>query len=310
MVARHCAQVIGDNAGVTTHPAKARAGADALPAELASVAIAVAERAAAHVRERRPQIFGAHATADRDVVTTKSAPTDPVTVADTEAEEVIRAELAARRPADAILGEEGGGAREVPTGIRWVVDPIDGTVNFLYGIPAYAVSVAAQLDGQSIAGAVVDVARGVTYHASRGGGAFRTDVTGTIALSASRATDPALALVATGFAYSAQRRHEQASIVAALLPQVRDIRRIGAAAIDLCLVAEGAVDAHYEHGLSPWDWAAGALIAAEAGAVVRTPSAGSRADEGDVTLAVAPALAPRLLEVLAACGALDALPLD
>ncbi len=241
-------------------------------------------------------------------VRTKSAPTDPVTVADTEAEEVIRAELARIRPGDAVLGEEGGGEREVPAGVRWVVDPIDGTVNFLYGIPAYAVSVAAQLDGHSIAGAVVDVARDVTYRAALGGGAFRTDSTGTVALAASAAVEPALALVATGFAYSAQRRREQARILGELLPRVRDIRRIGAAALDLCFVAEGAVDAHYEHGLSPWDWAAGALIAAEAGASVITPSSGSRAEAGEVTVAIAPGLAPALLAVLNDCGGLDALP--
>ena len=281
-----------------------------LPAELVEVAIAVATRAAAHVRSRRPELFGAAAPADGRAVRTKSAPTDPVTVADTESEELIRAEPARLRPGDDILGEGGGGARDVPSGIRWVVDPIDGTVNFLYGIPAYAVSIAAQLDGRSIAGAVVDVARGVTYHAMAGGGAFRTDSTGTSVLSTSAASDPALALVATGFAYSPDRRRQQARILCELLPRVRDIRRIGAAALDLCLVAAGAVDAHYEHGLSPWDWAAGALIAAEAGAVVVTPPARSRADAGDVTVAIAPGLAGPLRALLAECGALEPLPLD
>ncbi|WP_228460777.1 inositol monophosphatase family protein [Gordonia crocea] len=292
---------------MSTSPAKP-IGPDWTPAQLVEVAVAVAETAADHVRRRRPELF-ANGAANRGVVQTKSAPTDPVTVADTESEDVIRAELAQRRPGDAVLGEEGGGDREAPSGIRWVVDPIDGTVNFLYGIPAYAVSVAAQVDGRSVAGAVVDVARGVTYHASLGGGAFRTDASGTMALSASAATDPALALVATGFAYSAQRRREQARILCDLLPAVRDIRRIGAAAIDLCLVAEGSVDAHYEHGLSPWDWAAGALIAAEAGAVVITPSADSRSDAGDVTVAIAPGLADPLRAVLDGCGALAPLPL-
>ncbi|MFT4199644.1 inositol monophosphatase family protein [Gordonia sp. (in: high G+C Gram-positive bacteria)] len=284
-----------------------------LPGELASVAVSVAERAAAHVRARRPELFGPH-TADgpnpHDAVRTKSNPTDPVTVADTESEDVIRAELARLRPGDAVLGEEGGGDREVPTGIRWVVDPIDGTVNFLYGIPAYAVSVAAQLDGRSIAGAVVDVARAVTYHAALGRGAHRTDAHGTRAMSASAAHDPALALVATGFAYSARRRADQAAVLSRLLPRVRDIRRIGAAALDLCLVADGAVDAHYEHGLSPWDWAAGALIAAEAGAVVLTPPAESRSDAGDVTLAMAPGLAEPLRVLLHEAGALDPMPLS
>lgn len=294
---------------MTTPPGKRPHPIDEQAAGLAEVAIEVAQRAAAHVRSRRPELFGAAAGPAADAIRTKSAPTDPVTIADTEAEEVIRDELARLRPGDDILGEEGGGTREVPPGIRWVVDPIDGTVNFLYGIPAYAVSVAAQIDGRSVAGAVVDVARERTYHAAAGAGAFVTDAQGTVALHASAATDPALALVATGFAYSAQRRREQARILAGLLPRVRDIRRIGAAALDLCLVAEGAVDAHYEHGLSPWDWAAGGLIAAEAGALVITPSAGSRADAGDVTVAIAPALAQPLREVLADCGALDPLPI-
>ncbi|QKT07456.1 inositol monophosphatase [Gordonia sp. X0973] len=279
--------------------------------ELAEVAVAVAERAADHVRSRRAELFGPAANAPaEDVVRTKSAPTDPVTVADTESEEVIRAELARLRPADTILGEEGGGATEVPDGIRWVVDPIDGTVNFLYGIPAYAVSVAAQLDGRSVAGAVVDVARQVTYHAWAGGGAYRTDASGTSRCRPSAASEPALALVATGFAYSARRRREQARLLQELLPEVRDIRRIGAAALDLCLVAEGAVDAHFEHGLSPWDWAAGGLIAAEAGAVVRTPSPASRADAGDITVAIAPRLADALMGLLDEAGALAPLPID
>ena len=152
--------------------------------------------------------------------------------------------------------------------MRWVVDPIDGTVNFMYGIPAYAVSVAAQVGGRSVAGAVVDVARGIVYGATRGGGAWMSDGTGArTELRCNPVERTELALVATGFGYAAGRRRAQGRIVAELLPRVRDIRRVGAAALDLCMVASGAVDAHYEHGLSPWDWAAGGLIAAEAGAV-------------------------------------------
>lgn len=265
----------------------------------------MAEQAAAHVRRRRPELFGPAGQQPGSVVTTKSTPTDPVTVADTETEELIRELLARARPGEEILGEEAGGSREVPDGVRWVVDPIDGTVNFLYGVPAYAVSVAAQIAGRSVAGAVVDVSRGVTYWASAGGGAFSDAGDGPVRLSANPVDRLELTLVATGFGYEAARRVEQGRIVGSLLPQVRDIRRIGAAALDLCLVAAGAVDAHYEHGLSPWDWAAGGLIAAEAGAVVRTPAPDSWAAEGQITYAVAPQVAERFVGALEALGALD-----
>lgn len=256
--------------------------------DLRSIAVDVAQTAAAHIRRRRPQLFGSD-VADRDAaVSTKSAPTDPVTLADTEAESLIRGELARLRPDDAILGEEEGGSVEVPGGVRWVVDPIDGTVNFLYGVPAYAVSIAAQIDGVSVAGAVVDVARDVVYHAAVGAGAVREDPGEVITLRCNAIHDLDIALVATGFGYAADLRRAQGRVVAELLPQVRDIRRIGSAALDLCMVASGQVDIHYEHGLSPWDWAAGSLIAAEAGARVITPSAQSRSADRAVTVAAAP----------------------
>ncbi len=250
-------------------------------------------------------------TAD-DAVSSKSTPTDPVTVADTETEILIRDLLHRERPSDEVLGEEAGGSVAVPSGVRWVVDPIDGTVNFLYGIPAYAVSVAAQVDGRSVAGAVVDVARGVTYWAAEGEGAWAVGLGGekddAVRLSCNPITDVGLALVATGFAYSQERRTRQGALIGALLPQVRDIRRVGAAAIDLCMVASGAVDAHVEHGLSPWDWAAGGLIAAEAGARVVLPPADSRADDGHATIAAAPGIADAFIATLDQIGACDALP--
>lgn len=272
----------------------------------------MAQLAADHVRRRRPELFSATGEAAADgptVVRTKSTPTDPVTLADTETETLIRQLLGQRRPADTMLGEEGGGSLDVPDGVRWVVDPIDGTVNFMYGIPAYAVSVAAQIDGVSVAGAVVDVARETTYVAALGNGATVIGPDGRREpLRASAASDVSLALVATGFAYDQGRRTQQADLIAKLLPQIRDIRRVGAAALDLCMVASGAVDAHIEHGLSPWDWAAGGLIAAEAGAVVTLPPAESRADDGYATIAIAPALADAMYATLDGIGALADLP--
>lgn len=279
------------------------------PEVLRRIAVDVAQEAGRHVRRRRPEVFDAGAEAARAAVQSKSTATDPVTVVDTEAERVIRNRLFALRPHDAVLGEEGGGDTAVPSGVRWVLDPIDGTVNFLYGIPAYSVSVAAQIDGVSVAGAVVDVVADRTYAASRGGGAWCSDHGGDwAALRANAVDDVALALVATGFGYEATRRARQGEIVGALLPAVRDIRRIGSAALDLCMVASGRADAHFEHGLSPWDWAAGSLIAAEAGAHVITPSSDSRSADGQITVAVAPSIGSDFVALLRGIGALDPIP--
>ena len=282
------------------------------PHELTVVAVAVAEEAARHVRARRPEVFGIGVANESvpQAVSTKSTDTDPVTIVDTESESLIRELLAARRPGDSILGEEEGGSVAVPDGVRWVVDPIDGTVNFLYGVPAYSVSIGAQVDGMTVAGAVVDVARGVTYSATRGAGAFSDDGSGPVRLRCNDVDEVGLALVATGFGYAASRREVQGALIARLLPQIRDIRRIGSAALDLCMVAAGAVDAHYEHGLSPWDWAAGSLIAEEAGAIVRIPDPTSRGSDGDVTLAMAPGIAAELQVLLAGIGALAPIPVQ
>lgn len=281
------------------------------PDVLRDVAVTVAEQAAVLIRARRPEVFGTMGDPARtvdDAVRVKSAPTDPVTVVDTEAEHHIRARLAALRPHDGVLGEEGGGASGVD-GVRWVVDPIDGTVNFLYGIPAYAVSVAAQVDGVSVAGAVVDVAGGITYSAAAGRGAAFAGPDGSSgALTCTPATDASLALVATGFAYDAGRRAAQGRLVGALLPHVRDIRRIGSAALDLCMVASGRADAHFEHGLNPWDWAAGALIASEAGARVHVPAADARGATGEVVIAMAPGIADDLESVFRSVGVFDPIP--
>lgn len=281
---------------------------------LLEVALEVAVAAAELVRVRRMEVFGAlggsDASASQDAVQAKSSPTDPVTIVDTESEALVRRMLAKLRPADAILGEEQGGLLASDARVRWVVDPIDGTVNFLYGIPAYAVSLAAQVGGRSVAGVVVDVARNRVYAARVGGGATVTEADGTvIPLRATALRDPALALVATGFGYERERRLAQGQLMARLLPLVRDIRRVGAAALDLCMVAAGGVDAHFEHGLSPWDWAAGALIAAEAGAIVRVPDADSRSADGQVTLAIAPGIADALTAVFEDLDGLRAIPL-
>lgn len=279
-------------------------------AELRRIAVQLAETAAAHVRSRRPEVFGPDGARD-GVVQAKGHPTDPVTIVDTETEDLIRRLLDEARPGDPILGEEGGGSLvdgDEDT-VHWVVDPIDGTVNFLYGIPGYAISVAAVRGGQPVAGAVVDVARGATYSAGLRMGA--TKVTGDGAVEHLRCTpvrSAAMALVSTGFAYGKHRRARQAELIAQILPEIRDIRRLGAAALDLCFVAEGRVDAYYEHGLNAWDWAAGALIAAEAGAALRLPAATSPGAAGELVVAAAPGVANELTELLERVGATTAIP--
>ncbi len=243
------------------------------------------------------------------MVATKSTPTDPVTVVDTETEALLRRRLAELRPGEPVLGEEGGGPGPSAggAGVVWVLDPIDGTVNFVYGLPAYSVSVAAQVRGQSVAGAVADVAGGDTYSAALGRGADVRGAGESRPLCCSTVKDLSMALVGTGFGYSPARRAAQAQLLAGLLPVVRDVRRIGSAALDLCMVAAGRLDAHYEHGLHVWDWAAGALIAAEAGAVVTLPTA-DVAHGAALCLAAAPGVAESLREAIDRLGGLSPLP--
>lgn len=248
-------------------------------AALRDLAVAIAREAGEFVASR------AH---DHLSVDTKSTPTDAVTDVDRGSERLIVARILENRPDDGILGEEGA-ARAGTSGVRWVVDPLDGTVNFLYGIGAYAVSIGVEIDGVGVAGAVYHAARGEMYDAFLGGGARRDGE----ALACSGVDDLAMALVGTGFGYAADVRARQGAVVARVLPQVRDIRRIGSAALDLCAVASGSRDAFYEVGLSPWDRAAGLVIATEAGArcaVVPT------AEEGRVlTVAAAPGVFDALL---------------
>lgn len=203
-----------------------------------------------------------------DVAGAKSSAVDIVTEADREAEQLITAAIKAARPDDGVVGEEGTGF-DGTSGITWVIDPIDGTVNYLYGIPAYTVSIAATVpsdafhDGRAaIAGAVYNPNSDEMFHAHLGGGA---KLNGAI-IAPTGNTDLSTSLVATGFGYLEERRRYQATLAQQLIPRVRDIRRIGSAANDLCMVAAGRVDAYYEIGLQPWDYAAGALIATEAGA--------------------------------------------
>lgn len=281
------------------------------PGQLRSTAEALVAEAAEFVRRRRAEVFGAQ-TADsvHDLVQTKSSPTDPVTVVDTETERFIRDRLARLRPGDAVLGEEGGGSGDVsgrdPGAVTWVVDPIDGTVNFMYGVPAYAVSVAAQVGGVSVAGAVADVVGDRIYSAGARLGAQVTDRTGTAALRCTEVAELSVALLGTGFGYSPNRRAAQAVLLARLLPAVRDVRRIGSAALDLCMVAAGRLDVYYEHGIKLWDHAAGSLIAAEAGARVVLP--GPEPDGGDVIIAAAPGIADEFIATLRREGGFAAIP--
>jgi myo-inositol-1(or 4)-monophosphatase len=230
------------------------------PAELAELACAVAEDAGQLLSERPRQVR---------VIQTKSSPTDVVTQMDRAAEELIRDRLLAARPGDTVLGEEGGETGP-GAGVRWIVDPLDGTVNYLYGLPDWAVSIAAEVAGTVVAGAVCVPMHRSLYHAATGGGAWLRSawLAEPARLSCTAGVPLGTALVATGFSYRARQRAVQGEIVAAVLPRVRDIRRGGAAAVELCSVAAGRLDAFYESGLHAWDIAAGGLIAREAGAQV------------------------------------------
>jgi myo-inositol-1(or 4)-monophosphatase len=231
------------------------------------------------------------------VVQTKSSPTDVVTEMDRAAERLIRDRLSAARPGDAVLGEEGGQTGAGP--IRWVVDPLDGTVNYLYGLPDWAISVAAEVAGDIVAGAVCVPLRRSLFTATRGGGAWLESAwqPGRQRLACTTGVGLSGALVATGFSYGAYQRADQGRVAAAVLPQVRDIRRSGSAATDLCSVAAGQVDAYYERGLEYWDLAAGGLIAREAGAV--TGGLNGNAAGKDLALAANAALFAELHELLA-----------
>ncbi len=261
--------------------------------------LALMEIAATLAREAGELVIEGRARAE--VMSTKTSPIDIVTQMDVAAETLLRSRLAELRPDDAVLGEEG---EDTPgaSGVTWVLDPIDGTVNYFYGLPHYAVSVAAVEGGKDpstwriIAGAVFSGSR-VEWKAAVGHGAWKN---GEPLL---RSGGPSLSatLLATGFNYIAERRVAQGKIIAQVLPQVRDIRRLGSAAVDLCLVAEGKMDAYFEHGLKPWDFAAGELVASEAG--IRVAGIDGGPADSHLLIAAAPSVWDELRDVLEAAGA-------
>lgn len=220
----------------------------------------------------------------RTTVEQKSSATDMVTEMDRAVEAFVVARVQDARPDDGLLGEEGA-ASPGTSGVRWVIDPLDGTTNYLYGLPAFTVSIAVEVDGSVAVAVVRDPSHDETFTAVRDRGAWcngrRLQVTGPPTV--------ATALVGTGFSYQADRRATQGVVVARLLPLIRDVRRAGAASLDLCSVAAGRLDAFYERGLAPWDFAAGALIAREAGAVVTDLEGGEPST--DIVVAAAPSIA-------------------
>ncbi|MEU8674915.1 inositol monophosphatase family protein [Streptomyces sp. NPDC048560] len=261
---------------------------DPLLTELLDLALEAARRAGALLRDGRP--------ADLGVAATKSSPIDVVTEMDIAAEKLITGFLSERRPGDGFLGEEGASVQG-STGVRWVIDPLDGTVNYLYGLPTWAVSIAAEREGERIVGVVEVPMRRETYHAVLGGGAYANGA----ALRCRPAPPLDQALVSTGFNYVTDVRTHQAAVAARLIPLLRDIRRGGSAAVDLCDVAAGRLDGYYERGLYPWDLAAGDLIAREAGAL--TGGRPGRPADGGLTVAATQGVFEPLQALLEELGA-------
>ncbi|HIW92018.1 MAG TPA: inositol monophosphatase [Candidatus Corynebacterium avicola] len=292
----------------TLAPSAAEALDGRTPDDLRVACVSIAAEAAALVRSQR------HTAGIRvGVSDTKSSEVDPVTEIDRASEALIRQRITEHVTAtgarDVILGEEEGG--EIVDGrVTWVVDPVDGTVNLIYGIPASAVSIAATVDGVPVAGAVADIARRRVFSAAVGGDAritWESDLSAEEVLprwsqgdardgDSGDTGDLSTALVATGFSYQADNRTAQVGLLAELMPRVRDIRRVGSAALDLCAVASGRVDGYYEHGLGAWDHAAGALIAARSGAVVHQPRLTAGYADGLPVLAAAPSIVAELAE--------------
>ena len=271
-------------------PAPPGSSAAPAPEHLLALATDVATRAARLLVEGLGR--------ERTSVRTKSTSTDMVSEMDRASEQLIARELLTARPDDGIVGEEGS-ARTGTSGLRWVVDPLDGTTNYLYGFPGWSVSIAVEDDAGVVAGVVVDPSHRDVFTAARGGGARRNGE----AIRCSAQTILAETLVGTGFNYAADQRRRQAEVLVSLLPQVRDIRRMGAASVDLCSVACGRLDAYYERGLSWWDIAAGSLIAAEAGAVISSLNGGPVS--GDSVMASAPGVSASLSELLRSLCAQD-----
>ncbi|MER6974957.1 inositol monophosphatase family protein [Nocardioides sp. NPDC000445] len=245
---------------MTEHPASAQpAPQRPIPkaGDLLALAVATARAAADLVRQRAAGVV--------EVAATKSTATDVVTEADRDTEALIRRLISQERPEDAFFGEEGEETMGT-SGVRWIVDPIDGTVNFLYGLPSYAVSIAAEYAGEVVAGAVVDVPRGTLYAAFRQPDGSVAAVKDGEPIRVRQPAELGQRLIATGFSYDAELRRVQAEALVRLLPVVRDVRRIGSAALDICGVAEGTLDGYLEEGLHLWDHAAAGLVAEAAGA--------------------------------------------
>jgi myo-inositol-1(or 4)-monophosphatase len=263
--------------------------ADESTAQLLQLAVTAARLAGEFLIESRPVDL---------VVRTKSTPTDVVTQMDTAAERLIATTINASRPDDAMLGEEGQ-ADDALAGrrVRWIVDPIDGTVNYLYGLPQWAVSIAAEVGGVVVAAAVLDPSKDELFTAELGGGGRLNGVP----IGVSACAELAQALVGTGFGYDASRRARQAQVLTGVLPLVRDIRRLGAASLDLCALACGRLDGYFERGLNLWDHAAAGLIAAEAGA--RVEGLRGRPPDGDLLVAATPGVFDALHDLVAELGA-------
>jgi myo-inositol-1(or 4)-monophosphatase len=268
---------------------------DATLQVLEALAVDVAHEAGRLIVDERPANLG--------VSKTKSTATDVVTVMDQRAQDLLRRRLHEARPRDGFLGEEEGGT-DGRSEITWVVDPIDGTVNYLYGIPSYSVSVAAVVGDpttpgawQPVAGAVVYPVTGELFRARAGAGAWLQ--TGPAAARRLELADPpplGHALVGTGFGYDTVRRRWQATVLLDVLPEIRDIRRLGSAALDICSVAAGSLDAYFERGLNPWDMAAAWLVLVEAGGVFTGLDGEPPTDR--MVVAAAPALHTALHDVV------------
>lgn len=265
-------------------PISRRARVSDDPDELLTLAIDVAIAAGRSAREGRLR-------AGTQLGATKSTATDEVTEHDRAAERLIVERLHDARPDDAVMGEEGA-AVEGTSGYTWLVDPIDGTTNFVYDLPSWCTSVAVSTETNTVAGAVYVPVTDELYSARRGGGATLD----TRPIRCSTRSEVHLALVATGFGYRAEVRRAQATRVASLIGSIRDVRRLGSAAIDLCHVASGRVDAYFEEHLNPWDAAAGVLIASEAGAVASDLRGGPARPEE--LLVATPSIHSELLDLL------------